>query len=229
MKKSKLAIQFFHGEDLKKIGKSLTGFPLYVIVRYKRAKVTYTSHFAVRLVRDNPYYLDQLRTDRSLLDRLIEKETNYISLFRDYIEEIVSVTFQPQMLTQHASLNTLFVESMLKYFNSLPLMYALETKLREKSSYAFDLLDQTPIMILLGFLKDTNSELFDELVEIGKCDTFFKAYEDYREALQSYPEDDINKLQFRMMKFEKASELNNFKTQFDQKFDAEARFRIAKG
>jgi len=225
--KSKLAIQFFHGEDLKKIGKSLTGFPLYVIVRYKRNKATYTSHFASRLVQENSYYLDQLRTDLSLIERLIANETRYINLFRDYIEKVARVDFQPQMITQYASLNTLFVESMLKYFDSLPLVYAIKGTLQEKSSYALDLLDQASIMIVLGFLKDTNSELFEELLKIGRSEIFFKAYEAYRENFKYTPEADLYKLQFRMMKIDQGSELYEFKSLFDQKFDSEAILRIA--
>src|SRR5690606_36903496 len=107
-KKSKLAVKHYCGNELVKSGKSPTGFPLYVMVRYKNVKTKYASRLGIRFASKVVGNEEVLRHYPDQMQQVIREEVAHIEMLLDYFEDHLDVEFKPSILVnqliEHISL-----------------------------------------------------------------------------------------------------------------------------
>ncbi|MBT0813163.1 hypothetical protein KIH41_17885 [Litoribacter ruber] len=219
-KKSKLAIIHYHGDEVKKIGKAPTGFPLQVQVRYKKAKTVFASRLGIRYVSSNTFRLEALRESREIADKLINQEINYIEKVRDYFEEKLKLPFKPGFLLDPI-LEDSFLGSMESFFDKQIVKYDVEKILVSKSVDSLYILDKVRTLRLIRFIKTINPRIFEEIIQKRNNYEVFKAYEEFLLIQGKFPEEEVDKLSFRLMEVDEGSTLHNFKLSFNQMLDDE--------
>lgn len=216
-KKSKLTIKHFYGEEeLKKIKVSPTGFPLYVMVRYKRVKSIFASRVGIRFANSRSQNDFELRHYPEVAKSIMQEETKYIENVREYFEEFLGVEFKPSVLTNPV-LEYQCWQKVEDFFNSLPVIYSIEKVLSNKSWACLKLLNAAGPMVLMDALKDLNVDVFEELMELDNNRELFNYYQ----LFKSIGDEEVNRLEFRIMDFGDDSNTREFKSWIDQKFDKE--------
>jgi hypothetical protein len=217
-KKSKLAIKHYHGRELEKIGKSETGFPLYVMVRYKNVKTKFASRLGIKYVKQNGGDAGILSSyNRDIID-VIEAEVKHIELLRDYFEDYLAVEFTPSMVVNELY-ETTALENVVDYFDLIFEDKELKKILLEIDQDLIDLLDAAGPVRFLSGLRHLDLSLYDKTMKIEEVKEIFEYYETYK-SLHS-PE--VNRLQFRMVDIDGDQNIVRLKKWLDEKFDSEMR------
>ncbi|MEX2591806.1 MAG: hypothetical protein WD426_03460 [Anditalea sp.] len=218
-KKSKLSIKHIYGEEeLKKLKVPPTGFPLYVQVRYKGVKKLFASRVGIKFASSHAVNKEELRHHPEVAQKIIEEETKHIEDVREYFEEVLGLEFKLSTLT-----NPYFEYSCWQkvedFFNSLPNTYLIEKVLLERSgSWAsVRLLKAAGPIFLMDALQDLNIEIWEKLMGLSNNRELF----DYYQLFKSIGDQDVNRLQFRIMNIENGEKERNFKSWIDKKFDEE--------
>lgn len=217
-KKTKLAIKHYHGKELEKIGKSASGFPLYVMVRYKNVKTKFASRLGIQFVNQNggdPAVLSDLNRD---VINLIEEEAKHIEMLRDYFEDVLAVEFSPSMVVNEVYENTT-LEKVIDYFDQIFEDKELREILLEIDQDLVDLLEASGPVHFLSGLRHLDLHLFRKIMKIEDVKEVFEYYELYK-SLQ-WPE--VNRLQFRMAEIDGEENIIGLKKWLDDKFDTEMR------
>jgi hypothetical protein len=220
IKKTKLVIIHYFGDEVRNIGKSPTGFPLQVQVRYKKIKTVFASRLGIKYANESVYNIDSLRFYPEISKEIITKEIKYIHLVRDYFEDQLQVSFDPRILINPV-LENFFIESVENFFNSFFHKYYLEKIIRKYVSEADHICASTSTVRLLLFIKDLNPLLFEELISLFDYKEIFDSYILFREIEYGTVEEKMSKLSFRLMKTPEQQELKKIKQWFDKKFDEE--------
>jgi len=214
-KKSKLTIKFYHGQSLAQIGKSQTGFPLYVFIRYKEKRTTYTAHHAMRFANSGAYNVELLRSDEEVLGNCIDQEKTFIENLRGYMEDELGLVFEPSMLLNKPLIYHL-MDDVENYFNSLPQKYYVEKILLNKLPLGIDIMDKCGLMKFVNFLQFASPSVFDE---IWKLDGFEKLFTGYKEYLEFLDEQLLDQISFLEYRFTNNDTTSFFKREFDSELD----------
>lgn len=217
-KKTKLAIKHYHGKELEKIGKSASGFPLYVMVRYKNVKTKFASRLGIQFVNQNggdPAVLSDLNRD---VINLIEEEAKHIEMLRDYFEDVLAVEFSPSMVVNEVYENTT-LEKVIDYFDQIFEDKELREILLEIDQDLVDLLEASGPVRFLSGLRHLDLDLFNKLLKLEDVKEVFEHYEIYKSL--HWPE--VNRLQFRMADLDGVEKIVRLKKWLDDKFDTEMR------
>lgn len=212
-KKSKLAIKHYHGKELEKIGKSSTGFPLYVMVRYKNVKTKFASRIGMKFVNDHDGDLGAL--DREV-SRIIEEEVNYIEMLRDYFEDILEVEFTPSMIVNEAY-EKVTLERVVDYFDSIFEDREIKEILWNINQDLAELYEVAGPVRFLSALRHLDSALFSRVMNIPAVKEVFDYYLEYKSL--NWPE--VTRLKFRMIDEEEEGVSSNLRKWLNEKFDAE--------
>ncbi|MBB6326930.1 MULTISPECIES: hypothetical protein [Algoriphagus] len=212
-KKSKLAIKHYHGNELEKIGKSATGFPLYVMVRYKNVKTKFASRIGMKFVKDHDGDLSAL--DREV-SRIIEEEVKYIEMLRDYFEDSLEVEFTPSMIVNEAY-EKVTLERVVDYFDSIFEDREVKEILWNINQDLAELYEVAGPVRFLSALRHLDSELFSRIMNIPEVKEVFDYYLEYKSL--NWPE--VTRLQVRMADEEGERVSSKLRKWLDEKFDAE--------
>ena len=212
-KKSKLAIKHYHGKELEKIGKSSTGFPLYVMVRYKNVKTKFASRIGMKFVKDNDGDLASL--DREV-SRVIKEEVNYIEMLRNYFEDTLEVEFTPSMIVND-SYEKVTLERVVDYFDSIFEDREVKEMLWSINQDIAELYEVAGPVRFLSALRHLDSELFSRIMNIPAFKEVFDYYVEYKSL--NWPE--VTRLQFRMADEEGEGVSSKLRKWLNEKFDAE--------
>src|SRR5690606_30822527 len=194
-KKSKLAVKHYYGNELEKIGKSPTGFPLYVMVRYKNVKTKYASRLGIRFASKVVGNEEVLRHYPDQMEQVIREEVEHIEMLRGYFEDYLELEFKPSILVnqlvEHISL-----EKVVDFFDTRPKQYSysIETVLLERSHDLVDLCEAAGPMGCLAGVQHINKVLFEELLGIFDNREYFNYYQLFKSAFSV----DLTRLQFRL-------------------------------
>lgn len=219
-KKSKLAVKHYYGNELEKIGKSPTGFPLYVMVRYKNVKTKYASRMGIRFASKVVGNEEVLRHYPDQMQQVIREEVAHIEMLRDYFEDHLDVEFKPSILVNQL-IEHISLEKVVDFFDARPKQYSysIETVLRERSNDLVDLYKAAGPMRFLAGVQHLNKSLFDELLDIIDNRIYFKHYQLFKSTFSV----ELTRLQFRLEKVQGDKQLQELKEWMDQKFDEEMR------
>lgn len=217
-KKSKLAIKHYHGEELEKIGKSSTGFPLYVMVRYKNVKTKFASRLGICHVKQTGGDSGVLSDYNRDVINIIEAEVKYIEMLRDYFEDFMAVDFTPSMIVNEFYENTT-LENVLDYFDLLFEDKELRDILLDIDQDLVELLKIAGPVRFLSGLRHLDLDLFGKTMKIEDVKEVFGYYEIYKSLY--WPE--VNRLQFRMTDLDGDENIVRLKNWLDKKFDDEMR------
>ncbi len=219
-KKSKLAIKHYYGDELEKIGKSPTGFPLYVMVRYKNVKTKYASRLGIRFASKVVGNDEVLRSYPDQMQQVIKEEVAHIEMLRDYFEDHLELEFKPSVLVNHL-LEHISLEKVVDFFDTRPKQYSysIETILLERSSDLVDLYKAAGPMRFLAGVEHLNKALFEELLDIFDNRIYFNYYQLFKSAFPV----ELNRLQFRLEEVSGDTQIKEFKVWMDKKFDEEMR------
>ena len=212
-KKSKLAIKHYYGKELEKIGKSSTGFPLYVMVRYKNVKTKFASRIGMKFVKDHDGDLGAL--DREV-SRVIEEEVNYIEMLRDYFEDSLEVVFTPSMIVNEAY-EKVTLERVPDYFDSIFEDREVKEILWNINQDIAELYEVAGPVRFLSALCHLDSELFSRIMNIPAVKEVFDYYLEYKSL--NWPE--VTRLQFRMADEEGEGVSSKLRKWLNEKFDEE--------
>lgn len=219
-KKSKLAIKHYYGDELEKIGKSPTGFPLYVMVRYKNVKTKYASRLGIRFASKVVGNEEVLRSYPDQMQQVIKEEVAHIEMLRDYFEDHLELEFKPSVLVNHL-LEHISLEKVVDFFDTRPKQYSysIESILLERSSDLVDLYKAAGPMRFLAGVEHLNKALFEELLDILDNRIYFNYYQLFKSAFPV----ELNRLQFRLAEVSGDAQIKEFKVWMDKKFDEEMR------
>lgn len=219
-KKSKLAIKHYYGNELEKIGKSPTGFPLYVMVRYKNVKTKYASRLGIRFASKVVGNDEVLRSYPDQMQQVIKEEVAHIEMLRDYFEDHLELEFKPSVLVNHL-LEHISLEKVVDFFDTRPKQYSysIESILLERSSDLVDLYKAAGPMRFLAGVEHLNKALFEELLDISDNRIYFNYYQLFKSAFPV----ELNRLQFRLEEVSGDKQIKEFKVWMDKKFDEEMR------
>ncbi|KEO72934.1 hypothetical protein [Anditalea andensis] len=219
-KKSKLAIKHYYGKELEKIGKSPTGFPLYVMVRYKNIKTKYASRLGIRYASEVVGNEENLRHYPDQANLVIKEEVKHIEMVREYLEDYLEIEFKPSILVNNL-LEHIYLEKVVGFFDAKPKQYSysIETVLRERSSDLVDLYRVSGPMRFMSGVLHLDKSLFENLMDIS--DT--RVYYNYYQLFKSVSSVELNRLQFRLEKIQGDDQLKEFKIWMDKKFDEEVK------
>ncbi|WP_439488992.1 hypothetical protein [Algoriphagus sp.] len=212
-KKSKLAIKHYHGKELEKIGKSSTGFPLYVMVRYKNVKTKFASRIGMKFVNDHDGDLGAL--DREV-SRIIEEEVNYIEMLRDYFEDTLKVEFTPSIIVNEAY-EKVTLERVVDYFDYIFEDRVVKEILWNINQDLAELYDVAGPVRFLSALRHLDTELFSRIMNVPAIKEVFDYYLEYKSL--NWPE--VTRLQVRMADEEGERVSSKLRKWLDEKFDAE--------
>ncbi|WBL42350.1 hypothetical protein PBT90_16565 [Algoriphagus halophytocola] len=212
-KKTKLAIKHYYGKELEKIGKSSTGFPLYVMVRYKNVKTKFASRIGMKFVKDHDGDLSAL--DREV-SRVIEEEVNYIEMLRDYFEDSLEVEFIPSMIVNDAY-EKITLERIVDYFDSIFEDREVKEILWNINQDLAELYVVAGPVRFLSALRHLDLELFSRIMSIPAVKEVFDYYLEYKSL--NWPE--VTRLQFRMADDEGEGVSSKLKKWLNEKFDTE--------
>lgn len=229
-KKSKLAIQHYYNEEVEKLGKSPSGFPIQVLVRYKNVMTIFSSRIGMRYSNLGAHYEQAIRDYSDIAEKIIKDEKNYIIKVRDYIEDKLGKVFKPPILVK-TSLEVYFLKNIKEYFDSYFDKYDFEVVLYQRG-----LRVGVEILHIIGptkYLHNLYQEKNDTISAInGKVDlksTFDSIVEkrDYKLTFEAFLQvleiqdkiESLDLLSFRLLEVEESPSLVDFKKSFDQKFD----------
>ncbi|PZX52531.1 hypothetical protein [Algoriphagus chordae] len=212
-KKSKLAIKHYHGKELEKIGKSSTGFPLYVMVRYKNVKTKFASRIGMKFVKDHDGGLGAL--DREV-SRIIKEEVNYIEMLRDYFEDTLEVEFTPSMIVNEAY-EKVTLEKIVDYFDSIFEDREIKEILWSINQDIAELYEVAGPIRFISALRYLDPALFGKIMNIPAVNEVFDYYLEYKSL--NWPE--VTRLQFRMAGEEGEEVSSSLRKWLNEKFDVE--------
>ncbi|UZD21200.1 hypothetical protein [Algoriphagus halophytocola] len=212
-KKSKLAIKHYHGKELEKIGKSSSGFPLYVMVRYKNVKTKFASRIGMKFVKD--YDGDFGALDREV-SRIKEEEVNYIEMLRNYFEDTLEVEFTPSMIVNEAY-EKVALERVVDYFDSIFEDREVKEMLWSINQDIAELYEVAGPIRFISALRHLDSALFGKIMNIPAVKEVFDYYLEYKSLNWA----EVTRLQFRMADGECDGVSSKLRKWLDEKFDAE--------
>ena len=217
-KKAKLAIKHYHGKDLEKIGKSVSSFPLYVMVRYRNVKTKFASRLGIRFVNENGGDSSVLSNFNKEVISIIEAEVKHIEMLRGYFEDVLAVDFTPSILVSQVYENT-SLEKVVDYFDQIFEEKDLREILGQINQDLIDLLDAAGPTSFLAGIQHLDSSLFQRIMKIDEVGQVFQFYKIYKSL--NWPE--VNRLQFRMAEISEDQNVVGLKQWLDDKFDIEMR------
>lgn len=219
-KKSKLAVKHYYGKELEKIGKSPTGFPLYVMVRYKNVKTKYASRLGIRFASKVVGNEEVLRNYPEQMEQVIREEVKHIEMLREYFEDHLDVEFKPSILVNHL-IEHICLEKVVDFFDTRPKQYSysIETVLGQRSSDLVELFKAAGPMRFMSGVLHLNKALFEELLDIFDNREYFNHYQLFKSAFSV----ELTRLQFRLEEVHGDEQLRKFKAWMDLKYDEEMR------
>src|SRR5690606_33405777 len=182
-KKSKLAVKHYYGNELEKIGKSPTGFPLYVMVRYKNVKTKYASRLRIRFASKVVGNEEVLRNYPDQMEQVIREEVRHVEMLREYFEDHLEVEFKPSILVNHL-IEHISLEKVVDFFDTRPKQYSysIETVLRERSPDLVELYKAAGPMRFMSGARHLHKSIFEELLDILDNREYFNYYQLFKSA-----------------------------------------------
>lgn len=214
-KKSKLTIKHYYREEVGKLIKGKEGFPLYVVVTYKRVRTVFKSRFAVLYTNSKLGNEQQLRESTEIAELIIKEDVEFIEQVFYYFEKMMNLEFKGGILINN-SFFQLCNQNSLSFFNSKISEYDIESVL---SSYVSikDAMELSSLgsMKVLRIFEKVNIDIYNDLIK--KRGYFSNVFQAFKTLLIN--ENEINYLKFRLLEVEKESEFYDLKIEFDEMFD----------
>jgi len=218
---SKLTVQHFYNEDVLKIGRSITGFPIQVRVRYTGVMTIFSSRLGLRYANSHVNGEELIRKSPDIADKIINEEIQYISHVKTYFENELGLPFNPQVLV-NTGIEGEFLKRVVDYFNSKFLRYDFVQVLGVYSSSTFKLLEDIRVspIDLLDLIKALNTEVYEKIIEKSNYKFIIDSFEKLK--IMSYPVSfkEMSLIAFRLLNIDNESSISKFKSEFDQMFDA---------
>jgi hypothetical protein len=234
IKERKLVIIHYYGDDIKKIGKSPTGFPLQVQVRYKKLKTVFSSRLGLRYANLNVLGEQKIRDyfqissmglgyedSTEFTKKIIQDEISYIQNFRIYFENQLGIEFNPSYLCS-IDFDNWFLESITDYVSNMidSEFKNLEFQDNDMGQFFTKLQNTNTMNVLtvLRVLETVNFDFFNYLINFGELRFFYSIFQILTDEL-NLDRNGVTLLEFRLIDFSENLRLKQFKLFFDNLFD----------
>ena len=219
-RENKLTVQHFYNEDVLKIGRSITGFPIQVRVRYKGVMTIFSSRLGIRYANSQVHGDELIRNFPDIADKIITQEIQYISQVKTYFENKLGLPFNPQVLV-NTGIEVEFLKSVVDYFNSKFLRYDFVKVLSVYNSSITHLIEDVRVspIDLLNLIKALNTDVYERIIGKRNYRFIFDSFEELKMMSYQVPFEEMSLIAFRLLNIENNSSINKFKSEFDQMFD----------